>query len=51
VIKARLVAFALVLAVALSLLSVFIQRTGPARVQYGNLCRPNDLAMHLTRTT
>jgi hypothetical protein len=31
-----------VLAIALSALSVFVQRTGPESVQYGNLCGPSS---------
>ena len=36
--KAALVGVALLVAIALALLSVKIQRTGPELVQYGNLC-------------
>jgi len=38
----RLVSVALVLAVALALLSVHVERTGPALVAYGNLCGPSS---------
>lgn len=38
--RSALISFALFVAVTLTLLSVYIQRTGPEQVVYSNLCGP-----------
>jgi hypothetical protein len=41
--KLSLMGLAVIAAIALALMSVFIERTGPELVQYGNLCGPAAL--------